>query len=271
MSYIKKEDYEEPRCLLNMNPEIIRIPTHRVIEKLDCYLCKNDYNAAERHLKYWLTEAEGGNDNRGRLTVLNELIGLYRKTGKMTECLDIIDKTLELIACEEFAGTITVGTTYINAATGYKAFDKVSEALPLYAKAREIYEKNLDKDDERLAGLYNNYALALTSEKEFNKAKELLFNAVDIMNKQENGEADAAISYLNLADLVTASDGAEEGAVEIDTYVSKAQELLETPTLPRDGYYAFVCEKCAPVFGYYGCFAFEEELKKRMKEIYEGT
>lgn len=271
MNELKREDYEEPRCLLNMHPEIIRIPTGRVIEKVDEYLGKNDYVSAERHLKYWLTEAEGCNDNRGRLTVLNELIGLYRKTAKKTECLDIIDKTLELIARDEFADTVTVGTTYINIATGCKAFDKVNEALPLYEKAREIYEKNLDKNDERLAGLYNNHALALIAVKEYEKAKELLLSAIDIMNKQENGEADAAISYLNLADLIMAEKGAEEGAVEIDTYVVKAQELLETPTLPRDGYYAFVCEKCAPVFGYYGYFAFEEELKKRMRDIYEGT
>ena len=39
----------------------------------------------------------------------------------------------------------------------------------------------------------------------------------------------------------------------------------------RDGYYAFVCEKCASVFGYYGHFAYEKELYERSRRIYEGS
>jgi hypothetical protein len=39
----------------------------------------------------------------------------------------------------------------------------------------------------------------------------------------------------------------------------------------RDGYYAFVCEKCASVFAYYGDFLYAEELEERAKRIYEGS
>lgn len=63
--YISREDYEEPRCLLNMHPEVVSIPVGRVIEKLDSYLNQNDYSSAERHLEYWLSEAEAGEDDRG--------------------------------------------------------------------------------------------------------------------------------------------------------------------------------------------------------------
>ncbi len=37
------------------------------------------------------------------------------------------------------------------------------------------------------------------------------------------------------------------------------------------GYYAFVCESCAPSFSYHGYFMTAEELKKRAKEIYDGN
>ena len=80
--FLSKDDYEEPRCLLNMHPKVTPISVGRMIEKLDSYLNQNDYDAAERHLKYWLTEADAGHDMRGKLTVLNEQIGFYRKTGK---------------------------------------------------------------------------------------------------------------------------------------------------------------------------------------------
>ena len=52
-------------------------------------------------------------------------------------------------------------------------------------------------------------------------------------------------------------------------YIEKAYELLNKDYLPRNGYYAFVCEKCAPIFGYYGRFFYNKELSDRAREIYE--
>lgn len=264
---ITKKDYEEPLCPLDMHPEVTPVPIGRIMDKLDSYLDKNDCDGAERHLKYWIEDAEAGHDMRGKLTLLNEQIGLYRKTGKESECLRAVSDALSLAACMGMEGSVTYGTTLINAATGYKAFGKAEEALPLYHKARSVYESTLDPDDVRLGGLYNNMALALTDLKEFREAEELFHKAISVMEKQENGALEAAITYLNLADLVAAESGLEAG--EIEKHLLKAEELLKTKGLPRDGYYAFVCEKCAPVFGYYGFFLTEQELTRRAREIYE--
>ena len=53
-----------------------------------------------------------------------------------------------------------------------------------------------------------------------------------------------------------------------EAFFKKAEALLENHQ-KRDGYYAFVCEKCASVFGYYGHFFYADELKKRAGRIYE--
>ena len=58
-----------------------KVPTDRVLQKLDEYLSKNDYAAAKRHLLYWLSEAENAGDGRAVLLVNNELMGLCRKLG----------------------------------------------------------------------------------------------------------------------------------------------------------------------------------------------
>jgi len=267
--FLSKDDYEEPRCLLNMHPEVTPIPVGRMIEKLDSYLNQNDYDAAERHLKYWLTEADAGHDMRGKLTVLNEQIGFYRKTGKESECLRAVSDALSLADSMDMEQSVTYGTTLINAATGYKAFGKAQEALPLYRKAKTIYESVLDSNDGRLGGLYNNMALTLTELTNFREAEDLFNKAIEVMGKQENGELEVAITYLNLADLIVAESGFEAREKDIEKYVRKAEELFYTESLPRDGYYAFVCEKCAPVFGYYGYFLAEQELNRRAREIYE--
>jgi len=91
------------------------------------------------------------------------------------------------------------------------------------------------------------------------------------MEQQEYGELEQAITWPNMADALEAELGPEEAAEFTGEYLDRAEELLNAPGLPRNGYYAFVCEKCAPVFGHYGYFAEEAELRKRVKEIREGT
>ena len=268
-NYLTKNDYEEPRCLLCINQDKERINLRRVISTLDAYLGKNDYAAAERHLKYWILEAENSGDMHGKLSVLNEQIGLYRKIGKEAECLEAINNAINLADALDFAGTITYGTTLVNAATGYKAFHKTEKALPLYKKAQEIYEANLTETDEKLGTLYNNMALALTELKSYREAEDYYYKALAIMKYKENGELEEAITYLNLADLADIELGHEQAEAKIEEYLVKAEELLNTESVPRDGYYAFVCEKCAPVFGYYGFFMTEQDLKNRAGEIYE--
>lgn len=268
---LSKDDYDEPRCPLNMHPEITPIPVGRIIEKLDSYLNQNDYAAAERHLRYWISEADSCNDMRGKLTLLNEQIGLYRKTEKEAECLTAVADALSLADSMNMEQSVAYGTTLINAATGYKSFGKAEEALQLYRKARIIYESSLNSDDGRLGGLYNNMALTLTELKNFREAEDLFNRAIEVMKKQKNGELEVAITHLNIADLVAAESGLEAGEKEIEAHLLKAEELLNTEDLPKDAYYAFVCEKCAPVFGYYGYFLTERELNRRAGKIYDRT
>ena len=266
---ISKDDYEEPCCPFKMPDEITRVPMGRIIEKLDSYLNKNDYSSAERHLNYWLEEAEREKDLHGKLTILNEQIGLYRKVNKREECLKTISDTLELADSLGLENTVIMGTTLINAATGYKACSKTKESLELYRKARVIYESALRPDDDRLGGLYNNMALALVETSCFEEAEELFKKAISVMSKQEHGEGEIAITYCNLADLVSAKYGLEEGEKQIEEYLMTAEKLLDTQTLPHDGNHAFICEKCASVFGYYGFFMTERKLLERSREIYE--
>ena len=268
---LSEEDYKEPCCPLSKPSDVSPIPIRRIIEKLDEHLSRNDYPAAEQLLRYWRTEADNGNDLRGKLTVLNEQIGLYRKMNKKTEGIEAIDDALALADTLHMEGTVTLGTTLINAATGYKAFGMAEEALPLYRKAQNIYEAALHPSDSRLGGLYNNMALTVMKLGNYREAEELFLKAIKIMSVNEHGEADMAISYCNLADLVSAEVGIVEGEKQIEAYLNMAERLLDTESLPRNGYYAFVCEKCAPTFGYYGYFLTEEKLMTRSREIYERS
>ncbi len=242
----------------------------RVLEKLDEHLHKNDYDAAERHLRYWLAEAQSDRDVKTALLIQNELMGLLRKCGRGDEAVATAEAALQTVEANGLAEQVGAATTYLNSATVFKAFNMAERGIALFEKAREIYERELSPDDARLGGLYNNMALALVDLRLFDEALILYQKAIDVMNRVENGAPETAITYLNMASAAEAEHGLLDAAETIESLLDTAERLLEEHKL-RDGNYAFVCEKCATVFGYYGRFAYEKELKARAKSIYEGT
>jgi tetratricopeptide (TPR) repeat protein len=203
------------------------IQTQRVLEKLDEHLGRNDYASAEKHLLYWLGEAKAISDNRSGLLFLNELAGLYRKLTREEDAIRTVGELLDLIALMGIENNIGAGTTYINCATVYKAFGKAEEALPLFEKAKDVYEKNLPSDDKRFGGLYNNMALALVDLERFSEAYELYEKAISVMANADDGDLEVAITYLNIASAKEAELGAEESEAQIRDYVEKAMEIFD--------------------------------------------
>lgn len=260
-------EFNENCCPLNMHPEVVRIPVRRILEKIDAMADREETDSAEKLMKYWISEAEAGHDPNGKLSMLSEQIGFYRKHGREKECIEAIETALSVLKELKLDETVSGATIMLNAATGYKAFEKPEESISIFRKVQSVYENNLEADDRRMAGLYNNMALTLTDLKEYDEAQELYEKALSVLSQNRNTETDMAITYLNLADLVNDRIGAEAGEKQIEEYIDRAESLLDTETLPQDGYYAYVCEKCAPVFDHYGYFLTKQKLEKRAGKI----
>ncbi len=273
-SYLKPEDYAEPRCLLcdeafGVTPEVKSVPQGRIIEKMNYYMGKNDYAGAERHLLYWLNEAKLGNDLQGELMIRNELVGHFRKTGNRAGAFENAQAALKLVDKLGFKNDKSAGVTYINVATAYNAFGENEKSIEVFSMAQSAFENMKNPDIELLGGLYNNMALTLVALNRFEEAFLYYDKALQSMQKVKNGELECAITYLNMADAYNISLGQEEAESKVFELLDKAYELLNTPDVPKNGYYAFVCEKCAPSFSFYGYFAAANELNQRAKEIYE--
>ncbi|MBR6119955.1 MAG: tetratricopeptide repeat protein [Oscillospiraceae bacterium] len=273
MNGLRPEDYLDPGCIFCKPDDGSARPVdlRRCFTRLDEYLNRNDYEAARRHLEYWKAEALANRDLRGLLSIENERMGLFRKLGDEAAAEAALASALELVEQTGLDGSVTAATTWLNAATVRKRFGRADEALPLYEKARVVYEAALPADDGRLGGLYNNMALALTDLGRYAEARTLYEKALTVMRTQPRGALELAITELNLANLAEAEQGLLEAEAEIEARLDRARALLEEPSLPRDGYYAFVCEKCAPSFDYYGRFMDARELKERSEKIYAGS
>ncbi|MBR3294336.1 MAG: tetratricopeptide repeat protein [Oscillospiraceae bacterium] len=270
---LQPEDYVEPSCLLcgekYGEAPVRAVPQQRIVEKLDEYMSRRDYAGAERHLLYWLEEARLGQDKRGQLLVSNELIGHYRKAGQRDEALRFADEALSLLKELDFEDSISAGTTYVNAATACNAFGENERALALFEKALAVYEGSERTQKHLLGGLYNNLALTHKALGNYAQAHAFYDKAMAAMGEVPGGVLEQAITCLNRADVVAAELGMEAGEERIFALLDEAWELLHDESAPHNGYYAFVCEKCAPSFGYYGYFAAAEELQQEAKAIYE--
>lgn len=263
---INKEDYEEPRCLLCMEDDRSeKTDTRRLASKLDAFYARNDDAGAERFLLGWLAESGQTGDKALEFFVRNELIGLYRKSGRKDECLDNADKAISLAEELGISERGDGAYAFINAATAYKAFGYPEIAIMLFERILPACERDL-APGYALGSFYNNAALAYCDAKRYDDARAFYEKALATMESVPGYEAELAITYLNIADLVAAQRGAEE---EINKLLQKAQSLLESGISDTDTNYAFVCSKCAPVFAHYGMNEYADALSERSRRIYE--
>ena len=247
------------------------LPRDRILEKLDSLLRTNDYSAAKRHLKYWLSEAEYEGDDSSILLLQNELMGLCRKLGEKEEALNFAEAALCQVDKMNIENNVGAATAYLNSATVYKAFGQSERAISLFEKAKDIYKRALSPNDDRLAGLYNNMGLALVDLNEFSQAERLYQKAITVLQTIPEKEPEIAITYLNMASAKEAEHGLLTAKNAISSLCEKAMAYMEVGKDRSDGNYAFVCEKCASVFGFYGFEDYARILKERSRRIYEGT
>ena len=254
-----------------VSAQVHPIPQQRIAAKLDDYMSRRDYAGVERHLRYWLEEARQGNDLRGQLMLYNELVGHYRKTGERDKAHASADAALALLEQLDYTDSLSAGTTYVNIATACNAFGEDERALELFERARAIYETSAAATPSLRGGLYNNMGLTLAALGRYDDAMALYALAMEQMGHAPNGALEQAVTCLNMSNAVEARDGMEAGETRIFELLDQAAALLDTPDIPRDGYYAYVCEKCAPTFEYYGYFLEAARLNEEAERIYAGT
>lgn len=265
-------DYKEPACPLcagegfyyhDPNKAQGTVPINNIIIKIDELLNREEYAEVERILNYWLSEAVSLNDKRGELSILNELMGLYRKLGIKDNALDSSEKALKLIDELGIGELVSTATILINAATVFKAFDLADKALPLFRKAELIYSKEINPSDPLFGSLYNNFGLALADCGKIEEAEEKYNKAIKVMGTDPARYIECAITYLNLADLFFDDDD------KASAYCEKAIEYLTDKRVPEDTYTAFVFKKCVPALKSHGYFLTAKQLEEKAECIYE--
>ncbi len=164
------------------------IPIGRIIEKLDKYYSENDTVSAEKHLDYWISEALSSGDSRSLITLFNEQMGFYRKSGNKEKAFFCVNSACKLLKDEHLENSMSGATVYLNCGTVYTAFKEPETSLKYFKNAEKIYTEFLKPFDENFGGLYNNISLAYLALKDFNNAEKYCLKAISVMEKIKSGE-----------------------------------------------------------------------------------
>ncbi len=244
-----------------------RIDVRKILAEADEMYARNDSVSAEKMLERRLLEAEELGDDEGRLGVLNELLGCYRKTGNREAGLRAAEESLRTVSALGMEGTVTAGTVYLNAATTMREFGMAEEAVRLYDSAARAYAANLDPGDYRFAGLYNNYAACMEACGDIKSAEAYYLRALSVVSRLKDCALEEAVTCVNLACMYGDEDSED---VRIEEYLMRAKQLFDRADVPRDGYYAFNVSKCVDAFSHFGFFRDAKELRLRVEEIYRA-
>lgn len=170
-----------------------------ILKKLDGLFADEKLEEVEPFLLSCMRQAKAGDEYGIYISAGNELIGFYRSISRYEEAFAVAEDVLLLMEELQLEGTVHFATTLLNTATAYRAAGRYEEALGDYRRALEIYQRDLPKDDYRLAGLYNNISILLEKLDENEKSALFLQKAIQIVEKQPGSRLELATSRTNLA------------------------------------------------------------------------
>ena len=171
----------------------------QILTKLDHYYKEDQLTEVEPFLLSCLEDAKKEQEYGIYISVGNELLGFYRSIGQFEAAFAVGEDVLLLMEELQLDHTVHFATTLFNVATAYRTAGKYEEALANYRRALEIYQKELPKDDYRLAELYSSISILLEKLNENENAALFLEKAIQIMEKQPGTRVEVATSRTSLA------------------------------------------------------------------------
>ena len=242
-----------------------RIDVKKLLSEVDALYEVNRLEEAEALLEDSFRKADQLSDHEGKLGILNELLGCYRKTHKKEAAFWAVNESQRLLTALGMDNTVTSGTVRLNAATTLREFGEAEKALELYVASARVFSNHLDPNDYRFATLYNNYAACLETCGDVESAEKYYLKAIAVLKRLPECKIEEAVTYVNLACLYGELDPEDS---RIEKYLFFAKDIFDDEHVKRDGYYAFNVLKCVSAYDHYGFFRDAAELKKRAEKIY---
>lgn len=114
---------------------------------------------------------------------LGGLAAVLLRRGQMAEVLPMAEEALRIARQSSGDGSVEAAQMYANVAEVHRISGRLDRALPLYRKARFIYETVLGKADARVASTLSQEGLILIADGKLTLAGQALDRAVDMLRQ----------------------------------------------------------------------------------------
>ena len=217
----------------------------QVFAEMNYYFDRHDMDGAAACMEGWAKKFNEEDDLANELTVLNELIGFYRKMLNVKEGFRCIGRAKDVVYMLGADQDIAGATTFLNAATACRAFGQYDLSQKYFEKTYAIYEKQLEENDYRLASYYNNYALLMIDMKNYEEAEKYLDQALEILKTFSDSAGEVATTHMSKVYLYKKMDPGDSLENERSLKeINLVMDILENWKLEKDNYYALVSDSC---------------------------
>lgn len=170
-----------------------------ILQELDKLFAQHAVDQIETFLESHIEQAVLTGDTDTAISLMNEMIGYCRDTGKFEKGLSYCREVMKLMQSLDMAGSIPFATTLLNVANFCRAAGLLKESMEYYQAVFTLYEGQLTSNDMRYAGLYNNMSLLYQEMGDYEKACVCLENALQIVMQHGDARIETAVTFTNLA------------------------------------------------------------------------
>lgn len=169
----------------------------KILSDIDGLLRESKLDDAIAYMNSTLQKAYAEKDNETALTMLNEMAGFYRDTGKMKDAIECCMQSEKLMDDMGIGDTKERAAAYLNTSNAYRADKNLDKAFEYFEKAEKVLR--ICGDEILWSSYYNNIALCYQEAGKFEEAIKNLKEALIIADDKLNDEIKVAISRTNLA------------------------------------------------------------------------
>ncbi|MFI3231244.1 MAG: DUF4037 domain-containing protein, partial [bacterium] len=211
----------------------------QVLQEIDVLYSNQKVEEVEALILSKISEFKSSNEVFPAISLMNELLGIYREKGDKLKGVECCEELLEIFKGNALPQDDSYATTLLNIATAQRSFKNYDLALEYYNKCLEIYNANnlLATNDYRVACLYNNLSLLYIELGKYQEAINYLNNSITILRAQHDitsVEVQIATAHTTLSQIYISLDDlslAEQHIVKSCSLFDKHEDYHYSATL----------------------------------------
>lgn len=178
----------------------------KLMQDIDILYSEQKIDEVEALIQEKIVEIKENNAIYPAISLMNELLGIYREKGDAIKGQKTVDEILEIFEQNNLKHDENYGTSLLNIATAQRSFGNYEVAKRYYNECKQCYVGKIDQNDYRYASLYNNISLLSIETKDFHCAIENLKKSLEILYSHQNVDVQIATANTSLAQIYIEMD-----------------------------------------------------------------